>query len=243
MKAVKNKSVVQAVIDEIIFQIKKGELKPGDKIHSQRELAKNLKVGRSCIREALQALSLANIIKIKPGKGAFISELSVESIMNPAKVQLSINQEDLLDLINVRLILETAAIREAVQKATADDIDKLLSNINNTKLCIRDNKSDLYYFEDYEFHKTIFSCTRNKILISIFDFIFEMFIEGIKATAKVPGSKHRGLKWHREIYRKIKNKDIDGAEKALRNHILQIKKDVYNADAFTNQGKLKKINF
>jgi len=234
LKPVKSKSVVQAVIDEIIFQIKKGELKPGDKIHSQRELAKKLSVGRSCIREALQALSLANIIDVKQGKGAFVSELSIKSIMNPAKVQLYINRDDLLNLINVRLILETAAIREAVIKASADDIDKLLSHINNTRICIRENKIDLYYFEDYEFHKTIFSCTKNKILVSIFDFIFEIFIEGIKATARVPGSKNRGLKWHKEIYKRIKNKDIEGAEKALRNHILQIKEDIYKAEVFLN---------
>ena len=50
-----NKSLVQAVIDEIVYRIKKGELKPGDKIDSQRELANHLTLARSCVREAIQA--------------------------------------------------------------------------------------------------------------------------------------------------------------------------------------------
>lgn len=54
LKPVKSKSLVQAVIDELLLQIENGSLKTGDKISSQRELADKLKVGRSCIREALQ---------------------------------------------------------------------------------------------------------------------------------------------------------------------------------------------
>ncbi len=231
---VKHKSVVQKVIDALILQIKNGELKPGDPIPSQRALAKDFRIGRSCVREALQALSLANIIRIKPGKGAFVSELSLQSIINPANVQLSIKQGDLLDLINVRLILETAAIREAVHKATPGDIEKLHSHLKNSKTYLKENKIDLYYYEDYEFHKTLFSCTKNKILISIFNFIFEMFMGGIKETAKVPGSTIRGMKWHNEIYNKIKNKDVQGAEKALRNHIFQVKEDIHKAEALVN---------
>lgn len=230
LKSVNNKSTVQMVIDQLISQIKKGQLKPNDKMHSQRELAKRFKVGRSCVREALQALSLSNIIEIKPCKGAFISELSIESIMNPAKVHLTVTKEELFDLVNVRLILETAAIRDAVVNALPGDLEKLQRHINNTKKCLQENKIDLYYFEDYEFHKTIFNCTQNKVLINIFDFIFEILVEGIKTTAQVPGSKDRGLKWHKEIYKHIKNKDVDGAEKALTSHLMQIRKDINRAD-------------
>ncbi|MDZ7838210.1 MAG: FCD domain-containing protein [Actinomycetota bacterium] len=200
----------------------------------RENLPEQLNVGRSCVREALQALSLSNIIEIKPCKGAFVSELSIESIMNPAKVHLNVGKQELLDLVNVRLILETAAVRDAVVNASQQDLSKLLDHINNTKRCIKENRTDLYYFEDYEFHKTIFNCTRNKVLINIFDFIFEILVEGIKTTARVPGSKDRGLKWHKQIYKKIKNKDVEGAERALRSHLIQIREDIYRAESLKN---------
>lgn len=231
LKSAYNKSATQSVIDHLIDQIKEGNLKPNDKIHSQRELAKKFNVGRSCVREALQALSLSNIIEIKPCKGAFVSELSIESIMNPAKVQLNFGEKELLDLVNVRVILETAAVREAAVNASNEDLKKLLYHINNTRRCIKENQLDLYYFEDYEFHKTIFNCTNNKVLINIFDFIVEILLEGIKTTARVPGSKTRGLKWHVEIYKKIKNRDSVGAEKALKQHLIQIREDIYKAQS------------
>ncbi len=117
---------------------------------------------------------------------------------------------------------------------TPGDIEKLHSHLKNSKTYLKENKIDLYYYEDYEFHKTLFSCTKNKILISIFNFIFEMFMGGIKETAKVPGSTIRGMKWHNEIYNKIKNNDVQGAEKALRNHIFQVKEDIHKAEALVN---------
>jgi DNA-binding transcriptional regulator YhcF (GntR family) len=125
LKPVKSKSLVQAVIDEIVFQIKAGYLKPGDKIDSQNDLARKMNVGRSCIREALQALNLAKIVEIRQGKGVYVSNLSMESIINPAKVSFNVNKNDLFELLKVRKILEKAAVAEAVLNATDADIKEL----------------------------------------------------------------------------------------------------------------------
>jgi len=229
IKPEKNKSLVQAVIDEVIYQIKKGELKPGDKIDSQRELSRKLKVARSCVREAMQALSLAKIIDVKHGKGAYVSPISLKSILNPVNMQVSLNKAELLDLLKVRMILETEAVKEATKNAKACDLQKLKRNLENSKKYLREGNYDLYYIEDYEFHRTIANCSNNNVLASIFNFIFDLFIEGIKTTSRVPGSPSRGIRWHKEIYRKISLMDVRGSEMAMKNHISQIMDDLKKA--------------
>ncbi|MDD3777730.1 MAG: FadR/GntR family transcriptional regulator [Actinomycetota bacterium] len=222
-----NKSLVQAVIDEIVYRIKKGELKPGDKIDSQRELAKKLNVARSCVREAIQALSLAKIIEVRQGKGAFVSPISLNSILNPVNMNVLMSRPELQDLLKVRMILETAAIREAVKNISQPDLKTLKKHMDQSREYLQKGKYDQYYVQDYEFHRTIVRCSRNNVLSSIFNFIFDLLIQGMKTISKVPGSPGRGLKWHNEIYRKMKDMDIEGSQEAMRNHIRQVMED-YN---------------
>ena len=68
-KKEKNQIVSESIINNILSDIKEGELRPGDKLEGQRKLAKKYNVGMSSIREALSALSILNIVKTKHGKG------------------------------------------------------------------------------------------------------------------------------------------------------------------------------
>lgn len=226
LKPVKSKSLVQAVVDELVVQIESGYLKPGDKISSQRELASELKVGRSCIREALQALSLAKIVEIRPGKGVYVSNLSVNSLINPAKIPLRVDRDSLFDLLKVRMILELSAVKEVAVVATEDERNKLSSIVENMNKCIKNNRIDNYILEDIEFHKTIIKCTHNKILIEIFDFIYEIMLKGIKLNLEFKGALEKGYKRHKEVLEKIKIKDKVGAELALKKHFELTKKNI-----------------
>ena len=109
-KKLKTKSVVQALTDEILEQIRNGKLKPGDALPSQRQLVEQYDIGRSSVREALQALTLAKIIEIKPGKGAVVSDLSFNSLINPVQAHFEMKNSELLDLLEASTILEIGAI-------------------------------------------------------------------------------------------------------------------------------------
>jgi GntR family transcriptional repressor for pyruvate dehydrogenase complex len=191
-----------------------------------------MNVGRSCIREALQALNLAKIVEIRQGKGVYVSNLSMESIINPAKVSFNVNKNDLFELLKVRKILEKAAAAEAVINATDEDIDDLERRVMRMDKSIEENEPSLFVFEDIEFHKAIFRCTYNKILMNIFDFICEMLLESIKSTIRIDNSINRGQSKHKEIFNKIKKRDSDGAQMAINNHLDQIKKDIERSNTF-----------
>jgi GntR family transcriptional regulator, transcriptional repressor for pyruvate dehydrogenase complex len=96
---------------------------------------------------------------------------------------------------------------------------------------IHENESALFVFEDIEFHKDIFRYTYNKILMNIFDFICEILLESIKSTMKIEQSIDRGQSKHKEIFDKIRNRDVEGAQIAINNHLDQIKEDIERLNA------------
>ncbi|MDZ7837229.1 MAG: FCD domain-containing protein [Actinomycetota bacterium] len=193
-------------------------------------MAKKLNVARSCVREAIQALSLAKIVDVRHGKGVFVSSISLNSILNPVNMNVFMNRTELLDLLKVRMILETAAIKEATRNINSSDLEVLKKHLDQSKKFLKLGQYEDYYVEDYEFHRTIVRCSQNNVLSSIFNFIFDLLIQGMKTISRVPGSPGRGLKWHNEIYHRMSVTDIDGSQQAMKNHIDQVIEDLNKLD-------------
>ena len=80
IRPVVRSTLVQSVAARLVSLIVKGTFKPGDKLPSERQLAKKLQVGRSTIREALQSLALVNLVDMQPGRGTFIKEIDMDSV-------------------------------------------------------------------------------------------------------------------------------------------------------------------
>jgi molybdopterin/thiamine biosynthesis adenylyltransferase/DNA-binding transcriptional regulator YhcF (GntR family) len=80
IRPVARSTLVQSVAARVVSLIVKGTFKPGDRLPSERQLARKLQVGRSTIREALQSLALINLIDIRPGRGTFVKEIDVDSV-------------------------------------------------------------------------------------------------------------------------------------------------------------------
>ena len=78
----------EEIVKQIINRIKSGELKPGDKLPTERELASQLKVSRTAIREALRSLEVMGVIDSKVGSGTFVKEMSLDSLMDPLQAYL-----------------------------------------------------------------------------------------------------------------------------------------------------------
>lgn len=88
-------TLARSVAARIVSLIAKGDLKPGDRLPSERRLAKKLQVGRSTIREALQSLALMNLLDTQPGRGTFIREIDRETALQvEAMLRLAAQESD-----------------------------------------------------------------------------------------------------------------------------------------------------
>ena len=125
-KKIKNKSVVQTVVDSITKVIISGELKPGDKIPTEMELAESFGVGRNSIREAIKILVYYGILEIRRAEGTFVCNGFNKIMIDPMVYGVILHQsEDYVNLMELREMMEVGVMRLAIAKYDEAELEKL----------------------------------------------------------------------------------------------------------------------
>ena len=130
-KNLKEKTVVQKIIDEIKNSLIKEELFPGDKLPSEEQLCKIFSVSRISVREAIKMLSALGVVIIKRGDGTYISKGIDSSVTNSLVFQLILQEKSSEELAELRTMLEIGILEVVMDKRTAEDIRKIEESIKN----------------------------------------------------------------------------------------------------------------
>ena len=188
------------------------DLRPGETL-SDRKLSEELKVSRTPVREALNLLQKENYVRQYHGRGFCVSEISLKTI------------EDLYD---VRMALESAALRHSAERDVAKHITKMDQLLKHHRDLIKSFKPQGKFFEDAEFHKAFVAMSENQYMLEILGSIFERIqmlrnIEGVsQERVKV------ALQQHVKIFECFKKELYSEAEQMLCQHIQDSKKDIIN---------------
>ncbi|MEN2467083.1 GntR family transcriptional regulator [Ornithinibacillus sp. FSL M8-0202] len=159
-----NRKVYHGVLDEIQNFIVENDLKPGDKLPSERELSEKLQAGRSSIREALRAMELIGVIETRRGEGTFLSKYrpyqTVELLSS-----FILKQTTKEELLLVKMLLEKEAAKLAYLHMDEEKINTLSVMIDNPSL---DSKEKHFAFFCY-----LMELTNNQLLMRIWGLIDE----------------------------------------------------------------------
>ncbi len=224
----KNK-VSSVIIDSILEDIRQGSLVSGQAIPSQNELCLKYNTSRGSVREALIALELVGILEIKPGIGAFVKPLTIDSFFNPVGLKYRPDDSLIPDLLDFRELFETIVVGEAINKATEGDLKALEENLELTKFYIDKKNIQQFVKLDYEFHEKLSESTHNKIIYNYFDIIFPLLKYSISEilikTTKIPNVMIDSYNYHKKIFNSIKNKDYTEAVNNVKKHLEFVKKN------------------
>ena len=217
--------------DEIIKQIQKiiidGNLKAGDKLPPERELAQRFQVGRTTIREALKALSFAQIIT-RTKEGTIVNKNVLDNLSGALNEKLISKYIDLEDLHETRKLIEVKNANLAAQRATKEDLDILWENILEMKKYTENNNVSKFIKTNVKFHETIAEIGQNNVLYEIFIIVKNLLTESQEMVIKFPGIMEHSLQAHEKIYQAIKEGKACEAEQAMLAHLENI------AQALTN---------
>jgi len=217
-------SSTDKVISYILNGIKTEKLKPGSKLPGQYKIASELGVARGCVREAMQALKIVNIITILHGKNAFINNLTPELIISPIKISIPLNQKYLKDLTNLRINLESMAITSAIKKLTLEDIKELEKIINLMEFYKTGEQLEEYLKNDLAFHLKIFEIADNPLNKVIYEFVDSCIrLNRFFTIVDIQGHFNR----HKKIFERIVEKDIKRALKqSSKNYNISLKSQI-----------------
>ena len=211
--------------DQIYEQIRdlifRGELKPGQKMMSERQLAEAFSVSRPTVREAIHRLTDRGLIENRRGVGAFVGQGRDESGSPSLLHILGGKDVNPVDLVEVRMTLECSGVRYAAARATQQDLARLEKNIEVMRRQYETGQSDKD--EDLTFHMNIAFATHNLVHIHLmrsFHDLLRMIISRFFETwYAIPGYDKLALDQHTRMLSAIRRRDPDEAEAVMREQI------------------------
>ena len=160
-----------AVTDEAIERIKSmivsGELQPGDRLPKEDELAAELGLSRSSLREAVRALALVRILDVRQGDGTYVTSLSPKLLLDAMSFVIDFHRDDsVLEFLEVRRILEPAATAMAARRITEEQVEELRALLAQVP---PEADVETFVANDLAFHKAVVSHCGNAVLASLLD--------------------------------------------------------------------------
>ena len=208
-----NKAILsEQIVKQIIEDIKKGVLRPGDKLPPEKKLIELYKVSRGSVREALRTLKIMNVIDIQQGKGAFVTSLEASLLVEHLEFVFMLEETTIFNLFEARRIIEpelAAEMRELIQGEEGVDI---------------------------ELHQKIAEATRNPILIRFLSSVWSLGEISRQRTSKLPGVKEKAYRGHTQLVDAIEEHNPEKARKLMREHIAFVEAN-YRRSAGPKPGK------
>ena len=216
---------VMAVTDEAIEKIKEmivsGALRPGDRLPKEADLAAELGLSRNSLREAVKALSLINILDVRQGDGTYVTSLEPPLLLEALSFVIDFHRDDeVLEYLAVRRILEPAAVAMAAGRISAEEIESLRDLLDGLG---PEPSIDKLVANDLEFHRRTAAACGNKALASLLG-----TLSGPTTRARIwrgltqRGATARTLAEHRAILDALAAKDAEAARAWSTVHIASV---------------------
>jgi GntR family transcriptional repressor for pyruvate dehydrogenase complex len=225
LEPIRPKKISEEIVSQVKQLISKGELKPGDRIPSERDLATMLGVSRPSVREAIMVLEAMGFVESRQGGGTYVKALTEASIMNPlAKLVEKRDPELLRSLAEVRMGLESWSAYLAAQRATDSDIAEMrrLYKVMEKQAAKGGWSPDV----DAEFHYAITSASHNSLQMHVLDSIHSLFHATIQVALmefyQQEGHVQLLLTHHHDIMEAIAAHDPELARKKMMEHLAMV---------------------
>jgi GntR family transcriptional repressor for pyruvate dehydrogenase complex len=203
------------VASQLEAEVLSGELEPGAKLPSERELALRLGVSRPLVREALRSLVERGLVEISPGRGAFVTAGSSAAAARPLGSHYLRQNVTPYHLIEVRTIIEPAAARLAAERATDAEIAALGHAVE--QLDAVDSVLDGARW-DITLHALVARMSHNPVIETTFESIATLVFELMLRSHSEPKVVAASAPFHRAVYEAIRDRDPERAYKAMRGH-------------------------
>ncbi len=216
------------VAHNIIEYIRKNNINPGDKLPSEKELSALFNTGRTSVREAITRLSSIGLLTAIQGRGIILNEISIEKyfkvfLSNGLSDFLLLEPEDVKNLGEIRLLLETYACNKYLSGETQGDISTMSDILIRMRECMYSGDLRAFLKADYEFHKALVSLSNNDIISQIYKILRTPSLREVEMVL-TEGNVPVIQKSHEKIYKYLVDKDLRIIDE-LKSHLKYLSED------------------
>lgn len=197
------KPLREIVLEALKEAIVNGILKPGERLMEQ-QVAEELGVSRTPVREAIRKLELEGFVIIIPRKGAYVSDISLK---------------DIAQVFEVRAAMESLAAGLAAQRISDEQIESLERKLVEVKKAADSSDLNLIIQVDTEFHEIIYNASRNDRLVQILSNLGEQIQRYRSASLAHPGRLKNTVEEHQKLVDAITQRNVNLAQRLAKEHI------------------------
>ena len=223
-RIVRTSRLYEQIVQQVEDSILKGQLKPGDQLPAERDLAQRFGVSRTAVREAVKTLREKGLVEAYSGRGTFVTNGTSQAIRQSLDLMIRVNQQEgSTHLAELRLVLEP----EIAGLAALRIEEQLLSAMREAVAVMDRNLGDpdAYVEADLDFHLALAEAAGNPLILSLLDSIVGLLREQRSRIFNVDGGPERGQYHHKRILAAIEQRDSEAAREAMRAHLQQVLAD------------------
>jgi GntR family transcriptional repressor for pyruvate dehydrogenase complex len=213
------KKIFDEVYDQLISLISNGKLKPGEKLPPERDLARDLKVSRQSIREALKKAESKGLIKVRQGEGTVILSAASDFLESPFLMMMKEEVGKIYEFIEIRKLIETWCAEKAAEFTTAKELKKMEKALSEMERLI--DSREILGKPDIDFHIAIAEASHNTLMVHMMTTIKQIFFSMFKISnfTRRPGKNKILIKQHQDIYEAIKSRNPKLAGQKMESHL------------------------
>ena len=224
---VSRSTLPEEIANRLLQQIRERELRPGDKLPAERNLAEMMQVSRPVVREALRALALMRVVDIRQGDGTYITSLEPRQLIAHLDFVFSKDSVALAQLLEARRVIESGNVRLAALRVMASDLAELETLVATLEGAI--DEPGRFSELDIELHIAVCAAAGNFLLLQFMNIISTLGRVSRERTGGLREVREAAMHDHRLLLEALRAHDPDAAERAMRTHLDHVEEGLRSA--------------
>ncbi|MDM0015178.1 FadR/GntR family transcriptional regulator [Variovorax sp. J22P168] len=214
--------VFEAICDQLRDKLSRGDLQPGDKLPSERDLAESYGASRAAVREALRNLERGGVVEQRRGVkgGTFVRQADSTQVSRSLNDLLSVGGISIASLTESRTIVQSAVVRLACERGTKEDFDLLDQSLDRTALLTRQGHLDERRVQLLQFYRLLGRATHNDVMVILVESLTDMVLTLLARSNAPPRTST--VRTHRQIVRCLREGDPDRAQALMTTHLTRL---------------------
>lgn len=214
----KSLNSTQQVVAHVRSLIERGELRPGDRLPPERDLAAQIGVSRPTVSAAIRALAAMGVVQSRQGSGTYIPLGPPALVSDPLRFQTALHNISRDEVYKARQILEVGAAALAAEHATAEDLATLADEVASMFATV--DQPSVFLIHDVAFHRAIANASANQVLASLVDMVAALHYETRDQAQPADREELQdAAEMHRRIYRAIRAREVESARRLMHDHL------------------------
>jgi GntR family transcriptional repressor for pyruvate dehydrogenase complex len=217
----RERSLSDKVTEQITEAIISRQVRPGERLPSERELGARFNVSRTVIREAVRSLVARGLVRVTSGRGVEVSEVGSGNVAASMKLLVRGYELDYGKVNEVRSAVEVQTAGLAARRAKPEDVERLRQLCDEHQNSLDRGDLNAASEFDFQFHSELTRASGNELLIAMLDSISDVLREVRHQAMVQPHVSEDGLKAHRRILKAVSAGDPKAARDAMARHLAE----------------------